>query len=326
MLRARARRNGAATHLVIWFAAMSNSVPQITIDLDLAQRIENHCVDAWPAQEVERWSDGWVMRATPGLPGRGRSNHALVPVRPIPLFEYEHVFSRVSEFSARHGIQGGMQVGPIDLHLGLLGELQVRDWEIQQSVCVMTGYVGLIGADADPEFELTVTDHPTDAWMDAWAACEPDRRDRREHRSTVFRYLGTRGRFFHHGDSAVGLSVEQDGLVGLFCLAVRPGQRRQGLGKKLVRGMLASAKASDIAYLQVYSSNVPGLALYQSLGFSESYRYCHCVAPEEQDLSTATDAVASGEGDLQAHQEANLVSGGASASAADAAADEPASA
>lgn len=247
--------------------------------IELATRVERHCVEAWPAQEVERWSDGWVLRATPGLRSRGRSNHALPPVRELQRSEYEGAIQRVAEFANRHAVQCGIQVGPLDLHLGLLAELQVRAWEIQESVCVMTAATAAIAAQADPAFELTVTDEATDAWLAAWATCEGGRTDVAEHANSVFRYLRGVGRFFHDGDRAAGLSVERDGFVGLFCLAVNPNLRRRGLGKKLVSGMLAHATSSPTTYLQVFSANEAGLALYDSLGFTESYRYCHCVAP-----------------------------------------------
>lgn len=247
--------------------------------LDLAARIEAQGVEAWPAQEVERWSDGWIMRATPGLPGRGRSNHALVPVREIDRSEYDGALNRVAEFAAKHDVQCGIQVGPLDLHLGLLGELQVRSWEIQEAVCVMTGETDAVGELADPGFELTVTDEASDAWLQAWAACDPRRTDIPEHQRTVLRYLRGHARFFHHQDHAVGISVEGDGLLALFCIAVNPDDRRQGLGKKLISGMLAHATAAPTTYLQVFSGNEAGVALYESLGFVERYRYCHCIAP-----------------------------------------------
>jgi ribosomal protein S18 acetylase RimI-like enzyme len=85
-------------------------------------------------------------------------------------------------------------------------------------------------------------------------------------------------RFAHAGNRACGISVELDGIVALFCIAVSPDERRQGLGKKLVQGMLA-AHEGPLTYLQVFSENVAGLALYESLGFTEEYRYCHCVLP-----------------------------------------------
>jgi ribosomal protein S18 acetylase RimI-like enzyme len=247
--------------------------------LELATRIEAHGVEAWPAQEVERWSDGWVMRATPGLQSRGRSNHALAPVRTIERSEYELVINRVCEFADKHGVQAGIQVGPLDLNLGLLGELQVRSWDIQEAVCVMTADTAAVAALADPAFELTVTDEPTDAWVSAWKACDRSRTDFPEHLATVLRYLRGAGRFYHHEDRAVGLGVEIDGLFGLFCIAVNPEVRRQGVGKKLIAGMLADVPASETTYLQVFSGNEAGVALYRSLGFTEAYRYCHCIAP-----------------------------------------------
>ncbi len=39
--------------------------------------------------------------------------------------------------------------------------------------------------------------------------------------------------------------------------------------------MLAQYDA-PLTYLQVFSENAAGLALYDSLGFREEYRYCHC--------------------------------------------------
>jgi ribosomal protein S18 acetylase RimI-like enzyme len=77
---------------------------------------------------------------------------------------------------------------------------------------------------------------------------------------------------------AVGIAVEADGLVGLFCLAVDPARRRAGLGTALVRSLLAASGAS-VAYLQVEENNAPAVALYTRLGFAEAYRYCHRIAP-----------------------------------------------
>jgi ribosomal protein S18 acetylase RimI-like enzyme len=94
----------------------------------------------------------------------------------------------------------------------------------------------------------------------------------------VFPRLEGRAKFVRHGDMAVGIAVEDDGIVGLFCLAVDPARRRAGLGTAMVRALLARSVAS-IAYLQVESSNVAAIGLYERLGFGEAYRYCHRVAP-----------------------------------------------
>jgi ribosomal protein S18 acetylase RimI-like enzyme len=244
------------------------------IGLEQIGRIEAHCVYAWPPESVDRTADGWILRATPGLPGRGRSNHALTPPRVLAPSEYDFALARGEAFATAHGIDYGLQVSPLEIHIPLLDELAVRGWDIQQSVLVMTAETAAV---ADPGLELEVHDAATPEWLAAWARCDP-RTDLDAHVEHVFPKMAGIARFFHNGDRAVGISVEHDGLVSLFCLGIAPESRRQGLGKGLVRGMLAMCEA-PLTYLQVFSENVAGRALYDSLGFQEAYRYCHCVAP-----------------------------------------------
>lgn len=245
--------------------------------LERVAQIEAHSVHAWPASVVESTADGWIMRATPGLPARGRSNHAVTPARPLDRSEYDSALARVAEFASVHGIDCGVQVSPLEIHIPLLDELSVRGWNIQQSVVVMTGETQTVSAGAADQLELTMTDHATHEWTAAWTHCDP-RADVAEHVRTVFPRMAGPARFAHAGNRACGISVELDGIVALFCIAVSPDERRQGLGKRLVRSMLAQHEG-PLTYLQVFSENVAGIALYSSLGFEEEYRYCHCVVP-----------------------------------------------
>jgi ribosomal protein S18 acetylase RimI-like enzyme len=234
---------------------------------------------------LETTADGWVFRATPGLNGRGRSNHALTPPRPLERSEYDRGLKRAKAFADGHGIDCGVQVSPIDIHVPLLDELSGRGWNIQQAVVVMTGDTQDVGAGADPSFELTVSDSATPEWVTAWAHCD-GRADVEDHVQTVFPRMAGAARFVHAEGRAVGISVELDGIVALFCIAVSPDHRRQGLGKKLVQAMLAQHTA-PLTYLQVFSENAAGVALYESLGFAEEYRYCHCVEPTSGDGGAA---------------------------------------
>jgi ribosomal protein S18 acetylase RimI-like enzyme len=122
-----------------------------------------------------------------------------------------------------------------------------------------------------------VTDAATPEWVAAWARCD-QRSDVEDHVQSVFPQMAGTARFGRFGDRATGISVELDGIVGLFCVAVAPDARGQGLGKALVRAMLARHDG-PLTYLQAFSDNAAGLALYGSLGFREEYRYCHCGAP-----------------------------------------------
>ena len=122
-----------------------------------------------------------------------------------------------------------------------------------------------------------MADRATPEWLAAWARCEPGR-DVEAHAGTVFTRLAGRATFARSDDVAVGIAVEDRGLVGLFCLAVDPRWRRTGRGTEMVRALLSRAAAST-AYLQVEEANAPAVAMYERLGFVEAYRYCHRVAP-----------------------------------------------
>jgi N-acetylglutamate synthase len=247
-------------------------------------------VSAWPATVTEWVDGGWVLRATPGL-DRGRSNHALTPCRKLRAMEIPAAIARAEAFARRHGIPLGIQVSPLELHGELERELDRRGWAKRWPVLVLAadrdgaaGWEPSLDGAAWPSPDgatwpsLTRADHATPEWLSAWTRCEPGR-DVEAHARTVFRDLAGRATFARLGDdAAVGIAVDHDGLVGLFCLAVDPARRRSGLGTAIVRALLAGARART-AYLQVEEANAPAVALYEQLGFSEAYRYCHRLAP-----------------------------------------------
>jgi N-acetylglutamate synthase len=235
-------------------------------------------MSAWPATVTELAHGGWLLRATPGL-DRGRSNHALPPCRQLEVAEIPDAVERVESFARRHGIRPGIQVSPLSLQGSLTEELDRRGWESRMSVRVLAAARDEAVWSERPDVisSLERADHATPDWLAAWGACEPGR-DLEAHARTVFRLLAGRATFARLDVSAVGIAVDRDDLVGLFCLAVDPGRRRGGLGTALVRALLAGASAGT-AYLQVEERNAAAISLYKRLGFTEAYRYCHRVAP-----------------------------------------------
>ena len=248
-------------------------------DPALVRRLEAHAVEAWPATVTERVDGGWVLRATPGL-DRGRSNHALTPCRSLDDAEIPGAIARVEAFARGQGVTTGIQVSPLSLHATLMAELDRREWGTRWPVLVLAAERSEdVWSGGAVDEAVTRTDRATPEWLDTWQRCEGRSREEVEaHAATVFAGLAGRATFARLGETAVGIAVEGDGLVGLFCLAVDPERRRSGLGTALVRALLAGSSAS-VAYLQVEEANAPAIGLYSRLGFGEAYRYCHRTAP-----------------------------------------------
>ena len=212
------------------------------VDLRLLRRLEAHAVDAWPATVTERVDGGWVLRATPGL-DRGRSNHALPPCRPLWAGEVAGAIERVEAFARAHEVHPGIQVSPLSLHGTLQAELDRARLGTRWPVLVLAASRAATGVVGPPGWIRRLRCRPRHA---AVAGCVgavragPRRGGPRRDGVPAARRPGhVRPRW---RTSAVGIGVEGDGLVGLFCLAVDPARRRSGLGTALVRALLAGSR------------------------------------------------------------------------------------
>lgn len=246
--------------------------------IELIRRLEAHALGAWPATIVEQTSDGWTLRATPGL-DRGRNNNALTPRRGLSAPEIERGLRDVARFSERHGIRSGVQVSPAHLHGELLAELDRRGWQTQWPTVVMTA-PPVAGATpgSSAVAALAIDDSATPEWLSTWARCEGrSAASAAAHAETVYARLRGRAWFANLDNAAVAIAVPGDGLLGLFCIAVDPERRRTGLGTALLRALQTRAPTAT-AYLQVEQRNTGAIALYERLGFTRAYEYLHRTA------------------------------------------------
>ncbi len=243
------------------------------MNLELIRRLEAAAVRSWPATVTRAAPGGWLLRATPGL-DRGRSNNALTPCRALDDAEIAPAIELVCAFSNEHSIRPGIQVSPLGLHDPLQKALDRRGWSRQWPTVVMTGPPKAI--DARPA-HVSSEDHASSAWLRAWGRCEPGR-DLDAHANTVFALLRGRACFARIGSDAVGIGVRHDQLVGMYCIAVDPAYRRDGLGTAIVSALLGRlGDGAELAYLQVEETNAAACGLYGKLGFTRQYRYCHRV-------------------------------------------------
>ena len=74
---------------------------------------------------------------------------------------------------------------------------------------------------------------------------------------------------------AYGLAVVERGMVGLFDIVTVPEARRRGIGRLLVKSLLAwgRTQGASASYLQVLGRNDAARGLYGGFGFAEAYRY-----------------------------------------------------
>jgi GNAT superfamily N-acetyltransferase len=295
------------------FAGEPISVDPAQLDLELVDEIERAGVQGWPPSFVDELSDGWILRATPGL-DRGRLSHALTPRdRRLEAGELVGTLERVRSWSGHHGIRGGLQVAPLELHGDVVPGLVAAGWHpvwkcwvmaadrlevLQRGARLTSGGVSAggpsgagqsgdersgdprsVGAPAPPWISAR---RPNMEWLATWEACQPSlsREAIDTHAATTFTEMGERGVFGRLGESATGVAVE-DGRrewVGLFSLVVREDLRGRGLGRRLCLALLEEVQAPRV-YLQVTMDNLAALALYRSLGFRAVHSYQHVQAP-----------------------------------------------
>jgi ribosomal protein S18 acetylase RimI-like enzyme len=74
---------------------------------------------------------------------------------------------------------------------------------------------------------------------------------------------------------ATVICVQDNDLAGVLSLEVVSAARRMGVGSEILTSALRWARISGAktAWLQVVSTNVPALALYENFGFEEAYTY-----------------------------------------------------
>ncbi len=180
------------------------------------------------------------------------------------------MFERIETVERRYDSRGRptrFRLTPLDVHLD--GRLETRGYARSEDVVVMTGPVG---GGADEHVAVARAAGPT--WIDRysiWGGHDEIRT------SEIAESLGSLT--LDHGvfasPTAIGVAVVDRPWVGVFDVIVDPAARREGHGTRLTQTMLMWAKSvgAERSYLQVHSSNRPALALYASLGFTETYRY-----------------------------------------------------
>jgi len=226
-------------------------------------------LSAWPALAVA-FEGQWLARLSAGYSKRANSVTCLGP---------DGDPARIDRFAAhyrRHGLVPTFRVTP--LAPGWLdGELAARGYTVLDPTLTMTAPGG---GEPDPDWR----EEPavTEAWCLSYAeAAGVAPRHLPAMRAMFGRIVpeAAFGTLVLGGAIAGWAMVVRDGpWAGIADVMVRPDLRGRGLGRRLMRAVLAGA-AERTAWLQVTEANAAARALYASLGFTEAYRAHYRIAP-----------------------------------------------
>lgn len=248
-------------------------VPDETID-----RIERAALAAMPART--RWElPGWVCLADDGG-FVGRANAAT----PLQHARHADLAAVVESYASRHlrPVVRWTRLAPPDAATQLGSEA----WSTWGEVLVMTRDLespGLPVAEgrAVRHGSSTAVDAATDDWTTVYAsryaAEEAVVRSRLALDAPAPKRYVT---VMVEGVAAgVGLTVLQDGALGVFDVLTLPGWRRAGVASLLMSELLAWGRScgADVSYLQVAADNSPAVALYRRLGYTTAYTYVYAA-------------------------------------------------
>jgi len=260
--------------------------------LDRARRIEEASLRAWPAL-TESDFDGWRLRFANGYTRRSNSVTPLGPSR----LHLDDKIAACERIYAERGLPTIFRLTPfapgeLDLRLASRGYVRTEQVEVRARPLDPAGSP-LYRAPRRPRARTwRVAALGLDRWLDVFTTLSGAAESTRAaHRQVLAAVTGTRRLLALMADvdpahgprprekppAAVscGMSVLQEGLLGLFDLVTDRAHRGRGFGGELLRRALAWGMRSggEEAYLQVVDTNWNAARLYERAGFELVYRY-----------------------------------------------------
>ena len=257
--------------------------------LDRARRIEEASLRAWPALTDSDF-DGWRLRFANGYTRRSNSVTPLGPSR----LDLDDKIAACERIYGERGLPTIFRLTPfapaeLDPRLASRGYVRTEQVEVRARGLGPAG-PPLYRAPRNPRAQaLRVASLGLDRWLDVFTALSGATESTRPaHRQVLAAVQGKRRLLAlmadvdspspsREGGRAVscGMSVLQEGLLGLFDLVTDRAHRGRGFGGELLRRALEWGVRSggEEAYLQVVDTNWNAARLYQRAGFELVYRY-----------------------------------------------------
>jgi ribosomal protein S18 acetylase RimI-like enzyme len=246
---------------------------------DLAWRVEETCLNAWPALRQVLLND-WVLRFSEGLTRRANS------VNPLrgPRETGDGMIAACEALYQRRGLPTIFRL-PSIIDPDLDERLDELGYGREGESCVRYGDLTALEAASDPAVQLL--SRPTREWFAAMAALQKHTTEqRRTYRRIVgaiaipaaFAALAIDGEFV-----ALAFGAIHDRLLCYESVITDPRRQRRGYARRVVAGLAAWAKdqGAEGACLEVEVHNAAALALYDGVGLkTELHRYHYRREPK----------------------------------------------
>lgn len=249
------------------------------IALTQVRQIEALGFRAWPASSVH-YDGSWSIRITASHPSK-----RLNSVNPLDPGDTDNIKDRVAAASERFRAFGRESVfrltplAPTELE-PFLERAGWNRFDESQVMIADLADVNLADAiDLVPQTDIV-------RYIDASLQVQGKTAELKPGLIDVVRAIKpAKGLFLVDVDgvsAATAICVCDGGMAGLFSIGTAENQRRRGLGRAIVKSALkwAVAQGARKAWLQVETGNEGAIALYQSMGFNEAYRYAYWQAAE----------------------------------------------
>ncbi len=243
-------------------------------------QIEGACLSAWPA--IALVHDGaWLWRFAHGYSKRANSFQSLDP---SDDGNAEARIAALSALSRRHGIEPVFRVTPL-AGPGVVAALDRLGWTSFEESRVLA--MDLTTPPPAPTGDIRWLNPGDPRWYRAEASLSGYDGKTLETLKTLLSLIAyeAKGIVVHGRDgtpAAAALAVNAGGIGVYLNVVADKGRRRQGFGTAVMRAALGwtREKGASSAAIQVVSANAPAIALYESLGFVEQYRYHYRRPPK----------------------------------------------
>ena len=246
--------------------------------LPLIRRIEALGFRAWPAT-TSLYDGSWLVRLTAGHPSR-----RLNSINPLDRMDDRDIDVRLETIGRRFAsYDRPLVIRHTPLTPGALVDwCDANGWRTEGETAVMTADVRTLDLDETLD-HLSLRD--VGRFVDAALAVRPRDRNLKSGLTEVLSAIKPETGLFVLAEDevpiATALCVHDGEYAGIFEVATSSEKRRQGRARTITRAALrwARSRGAERAWLQVETDNAGALALYESLGFSEAYRYRYRAAP-----------------------------------------------